>query len=457
MIRLTELEVVYFIGIGGIGMSALARYFHQHGKTVMGYDRTSSPLTTELEMEGISVHFSDMVNDLPHIIRHTPKEKQLIVYTPAIPSNHGELNWFRDNGYAVHKRSEVLGWITNQGRSIAVAGTHGKTTTSSFVAHLLYSSDHGCNAFLGGITSNYSTNFLFSSADAWNVIEADEYDRSFLALTPEIAVITSIDPDHLDIYGTAEEMRSTYRDFAKCVKAGGILLLNDQIDTHGFTDYRTYGLSDHADFRCSRILIEGAKTYFDFVHPEGIIEDLEISMPGFHNLNNACAAITVAVLRGVDANNIKQALKSFRGIARRYEYRVNSENHVYIDDYAHHPTEITATIQAARASYPNKKITGIFQPHLFSRTRDFGDEFAESLDLLDKIILLDIYPAREEPISGIDSQWLLDKIVNSNKKLVSKTQLLDALKSDPPEVLLTLGAGDIDRLVGPIGEWMKTL
>lgn len=456
MIQLSKIEVVYFIGIGGIGMSALARYFHQQGKTVMGYDRTSSPLTTELEIEGISVHFSDMVNDLPHIIRQTPKEKQLVIFTPAIPSSHGELNWFKDNGYAVHKRSEVLGWITNQGHSIAVAGTHGKTTTSSFIAHLLYSAN-GCNAFLGGIASNYGTNFLFTDPQAWNVLEADEYDRSFLALTPDIAVITSIDPDHLDIYGTAEEMQSTYRTFAKCIKPGGTLLLNDQINFDGFSDYLTYGLSEHADFRCSRILISGATTYFDFVYPEGIIEDLQINMPGLHNLNNACAAITVALLRGIDAQDIKEALKTFRGIARRYEYHVDNEDHVYIDDYAHHPTEITATIKAARASYPNKKITGVFQPHLFSRTRDFGNEFAESLGMLDKIILLDIYPAREEPIPEIDSQWLLDKIVSGDKKLVAKTQLLDALKSDPPEVLLTLGAGDIDRFVGPIKEWMKTL
>lgn len=456
MIRLSDIEIVYFIGIGGIGMSALARFFNQQGKIVMGYDRTSSPLTTELEMEGISVHFADMANDLPHLIRHTPKEKQLVVYTPAIPTGHGELQWFRENGFAVHKRSEILGWITNQGHSIAVAGTHGKTTTSSMVAHLLYST-MGCNAFLGGITANYNTNFLFTDADAWNVLEADEYDRSFLALSPDIALITSLDADHLDIYGTAEEMRHTYELFAKCIKPEGVLLLNDQLNPEGFSNYYTYGISDHADYRCTNILIVGPKTYFNFEHPSGMIEDLEISMPGFHNLNNACAAIAVAVLRRVAGEDIKKALKNFRGIARRYEYHLDTDTRVYIDDYAHHPTELAATIKAARTSYPTKIITGIFQPHLFSRTRDFGTEFAESLDLLDKIILLEIYPAREEPIPGIDSQWLLDKIVNTHKKLVSKTQLLDALKSDPPEVLLTLGAGDIDRLVRPISEWMKTL
>lgn len=452
---LREIDIVYFIGIGGIGMSALARFFNRSGKTVMGYDRTSSALTTDLELEGISIGFHDSVADLPSIIRVTPKEKVLVVYTPAVPANHQELSWFRSNGFSVHKRSEVLGWITQDHKTIAIAGTHGKTTTSSLIAHILHVSGHGCNAFLGGITANYSSNLLYDHPDAWHVVEADEFDRSFLALSPDVAVITSLDADHLDIYGTAEEMAAAYRAFADRLNEGGTLYCTPEAAMALHRPCFTYSAKQPADFRASEEEIRNGQWCFNLRTPKGIIENIPLNMPGEHNKENTSVAVAIALQLGVTEENIKAALQQFRGVKRRFEYQQNTGNVVFIDDYAHHPNELKATIEAARKRHPSKRLTGVFQPHLFTRTRDHIDDFAKVLSGLDVIYLLEIYPAREAPIEGVDSQWLLDKITNPRKKLVNKTDLLDALKCDQPEVILTLGAGDIDRLVEPIRKTLE--
>lgn len=452
--NLKEIDICYFLGIGGIGMSALARYFHKMGKTVMGYDRTSTPLTTELQVEGIDVHFKDSVVDLPAIIRQTPKERILVVYTPAIPSNHQELTWFRAEGFAVQKRSAVLGWITQDSPTIAVAGTHGKTTTTSIIAHLLHASGHGCNAFLGGITANYSTNLLFESPSAWTVVEADEFDRSFLALAPNIAVITSVDADHLDIYGTHEEMLEGYKAFAEKVKEDGKLIIEESLPSS--IEGVRYGFEDAAAIRSSSRYIHEGRPVFDIRFANGEQwEQLPLPMPGRHNHLNTIVAVAIAHELGISKDKTSDALASFRGIKRRFEYQEVRGDVVYIDDYAHHPSELTAAIDAAKEQHPGKRVTGVFQPHLFSRTKDHADGFAEALSLLDEILLLDIYPAREEPIEGVDSQWLLDKIDHPHKKHVTKTHLLDELKQRHLEVLMTLGAGDIDQFVQPIAKMLS--
>ena len=455
MINLQQKEVIYFIGIGGIGMSALARYFNLVGKQVMGYDRTSSPLTTELEMEGIPVGFKDSVADLPSVVRMTPKEKVLVVYTPAVPKTHRELNWFVENDYQVEKRSKVLGAITQDHKTIAVAGTHGKTTTTSLIAHILHDSGHGCNAFLGGITANYSSNLIFDQPNAWYVVEADEFDRSFLALSPDVAVITSLDADHLDIYGTPEEMVSAYQQFADLTSEDGYRLVCDkafdQLDRSGVS----YGSQAQSTFRASDERPENDTYVMDLETPQGTVKSIPLPMPGEHNKENVTAAVAVALHLGVEHEAIRRSLATFKGVKRRFEYQQGTGDIVFIDDYAHHPEELKATIEAAKQRHPGKRVTGVFQPHLFSRTKDNIDGFARSLELLDSIFLLDIYPAREEPIPGVDSQWLLDKINAPHKKLVDKSALLSELKQDDPEVLLTLGAGDIDRMVEPIRIMLK--
>lgn len=446
---------VFFVGIGGIGMSALARYFKRKNYNVAGYDKTPSKLTSELQEEGISIHFEDDISFIEDVFKK--KEETLIVYTPAIPKNHKELNFFIDNGFVIKKRSEVLGDITRSLSSIAIAGTHGKTTVSSMVAHVLMSSEKPVSAFLGGILKGYKSNFLQNSIceKSTAVLEADEFDRSFLQLSPEIALITAIDADHLDIYNNYEELKKNFVEFTKRIKIGGKLIQKLGLDLETEKENYTYSLSDEkADFCAINIRQEKEKYRFDVKTPNGILKDILLSMSGLVNVENAIAAIASTSFLNISNKEYKKAFSSFSGIRRRFEYQINTENLVYIDDYAHHPEELKAVISSVRDIYPNKKITGIFQPHLYSRTQDFADEFAHSLSLLDELILLDIYPAREEPIEGVTSKIIFDKVEIEQKKLCKKEELLEKIKDKKVEILLTLGAGNIDRLVEPLREYL---
>lgn len=459
-----NIKHVYFLGIGGIGMSALARYFNAMGKSVSGYDKTRTLLTDELVAEGISVHFEESTELISADVKSEKKET-LIVITPAVPKEHSELKYFQKNDFVIKKRSEVLGMITKQSFTIAVAGTHGKTTTSSLIAHILKSSEVDCTAFLGGITQNYGTNLLLSEKlkkkkskiKPITVVEADEYDRSFLTLHPDIAVITSVDADHLDIYGDKKQMEESYSLFANQVKDGGVLIIKKGIDKvlvlqKEGKKMQTYSLHQSSDYYARKIGIKKGDYIFDVVTPEQAIRGMVLGIPGKHNVENAVASVAVAQHMNVFSGNIKNALASFKGVKRRFEYHVKTSDLVYIDDYAHHPEELRACISAVKEMYPQKKITGIFQPHLFTRTRDFVNEFARSLELLDELILLDIYPAREKPIEGVNSEMLLEKIRMKNKKLVSKKELVKEIKERELDVLITLGAGDIDTLVEPIAK-----
>lgn len=452
--NLAQVNSVYFLGIGGIGMSALARYFNAKGNHVSGYDKNPSPITDQLIAEGIPVYFNEDEERISNLRDSIEKKQTLVVYTPAIPKDHAELLFLQSNSLPAHKRSVVLGAITKTSKTIAVAGTHGKTTTSTIIAHILHDAGFGCNAFLGGIAANYQTNFLFSGPDAWNVVEADEYDRSFLTLEPTISVITSIDPDHLDVYGTVEEMKGTYVEFANLLPKSGSLYTATNVGDLGL-DTLTYGFDD-SDIKCTAVDYTAVKPTFDIALRGEVLEKMPLPLPGKHNIENTLVAVGIAHQLGIHESAIREALDSFMGIKRRFEYHYQSTSKVYIDDYAHHPAELAATIKAARDKHPGLKVTGIFQPHLFSRTRDFANEFAEELSKLDEIILLDIYPAREKPIPGVDSQWLLDKISTPHKKYIKKSQLLFELREREVEVLLTLGAGDIDRLISPIKDWIST-
>lgn len=452
--NMKNLQRVYFIGIGGIGMSALARYFKLLGKEVHGYDRTSTPLTQALEREGMVIQYDTSTE---HIAKayHQAHSETLIVYTPAIPADQAIMKFFKAHGHQLHKRSAVLGFITDESKTVAIAGTHGKTTTSSILAHTLHSTGHGCNAFLGGITANYGSNFLFSGEQATTVVEADEFDRSFLTLNPYLSVITSMDADHLDIYGDANEFQEGFRLFAQKNTSEGKVFLHDSLPAVlTNSEQERYGLNE-ASFASAMIDRDEHGAYLNFSIGDVKIEKIRFAMPGEHNACNALAAASVCLELGLTGAEIKQGLESFKGIKRRFETHINREDLVYIDDYAHHPTELTATIKAVKNHYPDRKVTGVFQPHLFSRTRDFADDFAKSLNLLDEIILLEIYPAREKPIEGVDSQWLLDKISNPQKKRVNKERLLQNLDVESLDVLLTLGAGDIDTLVQPLINKLK--
>lgn len=462
---LKKIKYCYFLGIGGIGMSALARYFNAMGKEVSGYDKTSTTLTAELEAEGITIHFDEDLLKIPAGVREPAHmDEVLVVYTPAVPSTHLELEFFRSGDFHLKKRAEVLGLITAQTYTVAIAGTHGKTTTSSLTAHILRTAGVECSAFLGGISQNYGTNLLLSSKlglpgeryaeDNIVVAEADEFDRSFLWLYPTVAVITSVDADHLDIYGDSEEMLETYRQFAMQVRPGGKLVtrpkVKEQLELES-EKILTYDVDDAgAAVHARNVRIEDGAFRYDIVTPSGIIDNVTIGTPGRHNVENSLAATAAAQQLNVSGDAIRKALATFRGAKRRFDYRVRTSEITYIDDYAHHPEELRAAISAARQLYPDKKITGIFQPHLFSRTRDFMDGFAESLGLLDEVFLMEIYPAREKPIPGITSSVLLDKISAKEKRLVQKTELVDQVVSGNVEVLLTLGAGDIDLFVEPL-------
>lgn len=443
-----ELKRVYFIGIGGIGMSAIARFFNERGTLVSGYDRTRTELTNKLEGEGISVHYTDDVALID-------KGAELVVYTPAIPQDHQELNWYRNNNYPVYKRSDVLQWITQSLFAVTVAGTHGKTTISTMIAYLLRETDFGCNAFLGGVAVNYGVNY-WSSPNEVAVIEADEYDRSFLKLHPDIALLTAMDADHLDIYGTVEDMEEAFIQYTKNIKHNGTLLvkhgLKRENDLHA-SHKITYSLqNDAADAYATNITQKQGGYVFDVVNKYGLVQDVRLNIGGMHNVENAVAAITVAQMLEIDRLQIKDAMAGFKGVKRRFEYVVKNNKVVYIDDYAHHPEELASLIKSAKRLFPDRKCVVVFQPHLFSRTRDLAEGFAQSLDLADEVILLDIYPARELPIEGITAQLIADKMGNPAHTILSKEGLLDYVKVAPLNLLITAGAGDIDQLVKPIKE-----
>lgn len=453
---------IYFIGIGGIGMSALARYFVRKGYDVAGYDLTPSPLTQKLEEEGINVHYEDSIALIPksHLGIDIP-----IVYTPAVPSDHKELNYFLAQGNPVYKRAQILGEITRLDRGLCVAGTHGKTTTSTMLAHILYRSSVGCNAFLGGISNNYKTNLLLAEHADSVVIEADEFDRSFHYLEPEVAIITSADPDHLDIYETAVAYRESFEHFTSLIKPGGALVMHESVEitpklSSGVRLYR-YSTDKKADFYASNIRIEKARLYFRWHYPSigdqqagGI--DVELGVPLRINVDNATAAMAVAYLRGVSLDEISEGVRSFRGVHRRFDKVLEIKQHILIDDYAHHPVELAAAIHSVKTLYPSTEILGIFQPHLYSRTHDFYSEFAQSLDQLDQVILLDIYPARELPIMGVSSHLIAD-CMTTPVKVISKDELLNTLKvhKSLPQVIVMLGAGDIDRLVPEVAQLLE--
>ncbi|MCX6271149.1 MAG: UDP-N-acetylmuramate--L-alanine ligase [Bacteroidetes bacterium] len=441
------LKQIYFLGIGGIGMSALARYFRSLGIKVAGYDKTRTPLTDQLEAEGIVVHYTDDPSRIP-------KKTQLVIYTPAVPSDLLEYVTLVLMGAPMVKRSEVLGWLAGGMKCIAVAGSHGKTTTSTLIAHLLHSSDKGCRAFLGGISKNYGTNYISDKKPEWMVAEADEYDRSFLKLFPDLAVVTSVDPDHLDIYKTKEALENAFCSFISQIRNGGHLvikygILPDAELPENVIKY-TYGLDESADFHPVNTHTENGIFRFDLKTPGKTMKGLTLEIPGLINLENATAGLAVGWLTGIQYENLSLALADYKGVVRRLDLKYKDDTTAYIDDYAHHPEEIKACILSVRELYPEKKITGVFQPHLFTRTRDFADDFARSLEKLDSVILLEIYPARENPITGINSTFLLDKIHHPDKVLCSKENLVNEIASRQIEVLLTMGAGDIDTVVGPL-------
>jgi UDP-N-acetylmuramate--alanine ligase len=453
--NILDYKLYYFLGAGGIGMSALVRYFNHYGKTVHGYDKTETELTGQLQQEGSQLHFQEDEVLLKQLLLLYKKDEVLVIYTPAIPKDHAEFVYLQNNGYHLQKRAWVLGEITKQFKTIAIAGTHGKTTTTTLTAHILKTAGINCFAFLGGISQNYHTNLLLGDANdpnAYVVVEADEYDRSFLTLHPYITVITSVDADHLDIYGDASAMHETYTKFASQVQKDGFLIVKKNVDNDlRLKDKRlVYSLNLDTEYSANSIEIIDGEFCYNINSPIEPVGLVAIGLPGLHNVENSIAAVAVAQQLGIKGDVINKALRSFKGVKRRFDYRVKTRSVVYIDDYAHHPEELRAAIGAAKQLYPDKKVTGIFQPHLFTRTRDFADGFAESLDLLDVCVLLDIYPAREKPIEGINSQMLLDKMKCKEKFLVKKKDVLNFLKIHTPQVVMTLGAGDIDSLIEPI-------
>ena len=450
MSGLENISSVYFAGIGGIGMSALARYFNERGIKVSGYDKTPTPLTEKLESEGISIHFEDDVELLD-------KKADIVVYTPAIPKTHAELQYYRDNNYELLKRSDVLGMLTKDSFNICIAGTHGKTTTSAMVAHILKDSGYGCNAFLGGIAANYDTNFWGSDNNV-SVAEADEYDRSFLKLNPDVAVITAMDADHLDIYGTEKNMQDAFIEFSGKIKPGGLLLIKDTVKRlNEFTaDHKmTYAAFSDADVHTENLRTENGSYIFDVVIKDKRIKEVRLNMGGMHNIENATAATAVADHLKIDEEKIKKAVAAFAGVKRRFEYVLKNDETVMIDDYAHHPEELRALISGAKHLFPGKKCTVIFQPHLFSRTKDLADGFAEVLSLADETILLPIYPARELPVEGVTSKMILDRMTNENKRILEKEELVNWIKNNRPELLITAGAGDIDAMVPRLKQILK--
>lgn len=447
---LENIKRVYLVGIGGIGMSGLARYFKRRGTVVCGYDRVRTPITAALMNEGIPVVFQDEADNIP-VSFQEKDPNTLIIYTPAIPKDSDILKYFTTRSFTLKKRSEVLGIISKGMFTIAVAGTHGKTTTSSMIAHLLKDSGYDCSAFLGGIASNYNSNVLFGNNNTL-VVEADEFDRSFLTLYPDIAVVTSMDADHLDIYGDKEHLIKSFRQFVSQLKPGGSLIYRKGLQLEGG---RTYVASQVADIQAVNIKIEAGSFYFDFKSANQYIENIQMGIPGLHNIENATAAIEVALELGIEPASIRTAMAGFKGVKRRFEYIVKTAERIYIDDYAHHPEELRACLTAVKALYPDKRLTTIFQPHLYTRTRDFAADFSKVLGMTDELIMLDIYPARELPIDGINSAMILDKVSISDKRILGKKETVNYVKETKPELLLTVGAGDIDTLIGSLKEVME--
>ena len=457
--EMQKITSVYFVGAGGIGMSALARYFRAKGKQVAGYDKTPSDLTAALIEEGIRIHYTDDIALIPEDCKQI--DSTLVIYTPAIPETHTELNYFKTNGFTLMKRARVLGEITRTERGLCVAGTHGKTTTSSMLAHLLKQSHVDCNAFLGGILKNYNSNLMLSDKSDLAVIEADEFDRSFHWLNPYMAVITAVDPDHLDIYGTPAAYRESFEHFTSLIRPDGCLVMKKGLQLQPRlqegTKLYTYSATEEADFFARNIRIGNGDIVFDFVTPDGSIPDVKLGVPVKVNIENGVAAMALAWLNGVIPEEIRGGMESFAGPVRRFDFHLKKDDIVLLDDYAHHPAELKASIQSVKELYPDKKVTGIFQPHLYTRTRDFAADFAASLSLLDELILLDIYPAREEPIPGVTSQIIFDRVTIPNKRMIRKEELLDLVQKEAAsfEVVLMVGAGNIDRLVEPVKQILE--
>ena len=453
--NIAEKHIVYFLGIGGIGMSALARWFVHAGHKVAGYDKTPSDLTKQLQAEGIDISFNEKVTAIPDFVM-ADQQKVLVVITPAIPKDHPQWQFFIEKGYDLQKRAQVLGEITSQGYAICVAGTHGKTTTTAMLSHIFYDNKPSVAAFVGGIMSNYDSNLLIKGKPGLKTIficEADEYDRSFHQLHPDLAIITSADPDHLDVYGDNEAVKKSFQDFSERLPDNGNLILKSNL-TEGF-EIRTgikmtsYG-DGEAQARADNIRIENGCFVFDYKGPNATIANLQLLVPGFHNVENAVAAITAALACKVSPEAIKESLTTFEGVKRRFQYILRNDKFIFIDDYAHHPSELEVFIKSVKSLYPSKKFTAIFQPHLYSRTRDFSDSFAQSLSKVDRLVLLEIYPARELPIEGVTSAALLEQVPLKDKQLLSKEELQEWVRKESPELLATIGAGDIDRLVEPI-------
>ena len=456
MIEINKIKQVYLLGIGGIGMSALARYFRFIGKRVSGYDKTPSALTNELEAEGIPVHYSEDILKVPAL---SEKDTTIVIYTPAVPIDFPEFRYFRENGFQLFKRSQILGLLTSGKRCIAIAGTHGKTSVTTMTAHLLRQSHIDCSAFMGGISKNYKTNLLLPENNSpFIVAEADEFDRSFLQLHPELAVITWMDADHLDIYGDLESVIKAFAEFVSQITNGGALLYKKDLDIdfqwNKHIRYFSYSITKEADFQAVQIRIIDGAYHFDLKTPYGLIKELSLTYPGLMNVENAVAACGMAILSGVTSDEIRDALPKYNGVVRRFDVQFTGKKTIYIDDYAHHPRELEATIQSVRDLYPGKRITGIFQPHLFTRTRDFAAAFAAALDLLDDALVMEIYPARELPIEGVDSDIILSKMKLKSRVRCQKTDFPGILENYHPEILLTLGAGDIDRLIDPIVSYL---
>jgi len=450
--NLEKATSLYFIGAGGIGMSALVRYFLSKGKKVGAYDRSKSLLTEQLEAEGARFHYEDNVALIPDDCKR--KESVLVVLTPAVPDNHSELQWFRENGFEIQKRAQVLGKITAVSKGLCIAGTHGKTTTSSMVAHLLKQSDVDCSAFLGGILKNYNSNLLLSNKSDLTVIEADEFDRSFHWLTPYMAAITSADPDHLDIYKTPEAYRESFEKFTSLIRSGGVLIMRKGIAVtprlQEGVRLLTYSMEEGSDFYARNIRIGNGEITYDWVGLDEVIEDIKPGVPLLINIENSVVAIALARLNGATANEVRAAMASFGGAKRRFDFWIKRDDFILIDDYAHHPEEVQASVTSVKTLYKGRKVTGIFQPHLYSRTNDFYKEFAKALSLLDEVILLDIYPARELPVPGVTSQLIFDDITGTEKHLCAKEELPHLLQSKPRDVVLVMGAGDIENLLPEI-------
>lgn len=443
---LNAIQNVFFVGIGGIGMSAIASYFVKNGKRVMGYDKTPSVVTKGLLRQGVQLTFTDDVNEIPLLFRN--KIETLVVYTPAIPKNSKILNYFTDKGFTVLKRAAVLGEITKDTLCYAVAGTHGKTTTSSILGHIMHQCGTEATSFLGGITENYNSNLILGK-DKIAVVEADEFDRSFLQLSPDVACITNMDADHLDIYGKKEELEKTFKEFAD--KVTDTLIVKKGLPLKGLT----YAVEEQADYQAQNLRIENGSFVFDVQTPNGFVKDVIFHLPGRHNVSNALVSVAMAEKHGLSLEEIKAALNTYRGVKRRFSYKIKKEDFVLIDDYAHHPTEIDAVENTVREMYPGKKVLAVFQPHLFTRTRDFVDDFAKSLSKFDEVVLMEIYPARELPIQGVTSSWLLSKIENDHKSIQSEKEIIENLKTTQAQVVVMLGAGDVGVLVDEVAKAIK--